>query len=685
MKKTNTKQSKKQSKPTAKNKSNRGSSTSKKQTNIIKDNRVIGNLEVSKSGMGFMVVPGMDVDIRINPLNFNTAIHGDTVEVEVFKIGKSTRRPEAAVIRIIERNLTQVIGRLQLNEKVAFLIPNNESIQTDFYIPLDKLKGAKNGDKVIANNLVFAKNRKNPMAEVLEIITADKENDFAMQDILLGEGFPLTFSKGALKELESIQEIISAEEVAKRKDFRKTFTFTIDPTDAKDFDDAISYRLIKPNLYEVGIHIADVSHYVQPNTALDADAYMRSTSVYLPDRVNPMLPEKISNELCSLRPNEDKLTFSAVFEMNGEGEILSTWIGRTIIHSARRYTYDEAQKIIEGGEDKHKEIILLLNDVTQKIRAKRFSVGAINFSSQEVRFVLDEKAVPIAVTLKTSKEANQLIEELMLAANKAVAQFAGKQQYKGAAVPFPYRVHDAPDPDKILSFTQFAGNYGYRFNLSSAETLAKDFNKMLAASQGKPERTVLETLGIRTMANAAYTTTNIGHYGLAFADYCHFTSPIRRYPDVLVHRIVQQCLDKNFVIDKELEEKCTYTSAQERRAMTCERDSNKYKQVEFMSHRLGEKYRGVISGVTHFGFWVETIEHKCEGLVSVKNLLAYDVFAFQPDQYCLIGQRTKTKFTIGDEVEIIVAAANLDQRQLDFELVLKAAPLEMKTSKKKKK
>ncbi len=666
--------------PTNKRKAN-----SAKPTKHIKDNRLTGILEVSKSGMGFMSLPELDVDIRINPLNFNTAIHGDTVEVEVFKIGKTTRRPEAAVIRVIERNLIQVIGRLQVNDKVAFLIPNNEAINTDFYIPLDKLKGAKNGDKVIANNLVFAKNRKNPMAEVSEVITADKENEFAMQDILLTEGFPLTFSKGALAELANMPTAIMPEDIASRKDFRNTFTFTIDPTDAKDFDDAISYKFIKKGVHEIGIHIADVSHYVRPNTALDADAYMRATSVYLPDRVNPMLPEKISNELCSLRPNEDKLTFSAVFEMNDQGEISSTWIGRTIIHSVRRYTYDEAQAIIEGGEDEHKEIINLLQDITAHIRAARFAVGAINFSSQEVRFVLDEKAKPVAVTLKVSKEANQLIEELMLAANKAVAQYVGMQMHKGEAVPFPYRVHDAPDPEKVLSFTSFAGKYGYRFDLTDDKTLARDFNKMLADSKEKPERSVLETLGIRTMAKAAYTTNNIGHYGLAFKDYCHFTSPIRRYPDVLVHRIVQQCIDKQIVIDKELEDKCAYTSAQERRAMTCERDANKYKQVEFMSYRVGETYKGVISGVTHFCFWVETIEHKCEGLVSVKNLLDYDVFAFQADQYCLIGQRTKTKFTFGDTVEIIVAAANLDQRQLDYEVVMKPSLLTETISKKKRK
>jgi ribonuclease R len=671
----------KQSKPIPKVKPKRAS---KGNSNIIKDNRVFGNIEVSKSGMGFLTMPGIDVDIRINPNNFNTALHGDTVEVEVFKIGKTSRRPEGAVIRVVERNLLQVIGRLQVTDKLAFLIPNNESIHTDFYIPLDKLKGAKNGDKVIANNLVFSKNRKNPMAEVAEIITAEKENDFAMQDILLTDGFPLEFGKSAIVELKNIKETITNEEIAKRKDFRNTFTFTIDPTDAKDFDDAISYKLIKPGIHEIGIHIADVSHYVQPNTALDGEAYMRSTSVYLPDRVNPMLPEKISNELCSLRPNEDKLTFSAVFEMTDDGEIIHSWFGRTIIHSVRRYTYDEAQTIIEGGEDKHQEIILLLNNITQKIRAARFEVGAINFSSQEVRFVLDEKAVPIAVTLKVSKEANQLIEELMLAANKAVAQFVGKQFFKGKPIPFPYRIHDAPDAEKVLSFTAFAGNYGYKFNLGSPESLAKDFNKMLEQSINKPERSVLETLGIRTMAKAAYSINNIGHYGLAFKDYCHFTSPIRRYPDILVHRILQQCLDKNIVIDTDLEEKCTYTSTQERKAMTCERDANKYKQVEFMSYHVGEKFKGVISGVTHFGFWVETMEHKCEGLVSVKNLLDYDVFAFQADQYCLIGQRTKTKFTIGDTVEIIVASANLDQRLLDYEVVLSASNNSSDKFKKKK-
>ncbi len=640
---------------------------------VVKDNKLIGTLEVSASGMGFIMVPSLDVDVRITPPNFNTAIHGDTVEVSVFKIGKNTKRPEGAITKVLERNLKQVIGRIQMQNNTIFLIPTNEKITTDFYIPSTKIKDLKNGDKVIAHKLEWSPSRKNPIAAIKEIITADKENDFAMQDILTKEGFPLQFSKEALKELDAIAENISEEEIAKRKDCRKVFTFTIDPADAKDFDDAISFQELKKGVYQVGVHIADVSHYVQPNSALDTEAYTRATSVYLPDRVNPMLPEKISNELCSLRPNEDKLCFSAIFEMNAQGIISKTWIGRTIIHSVRRYTYEEAQQIIEGGKDVYADTILLLNTITQQMRADRFSVGAINFSSQEVRFTLDDKAKPIAVKIKESKEANQLIEELMLAANKAVAQYVGKQKVSGTAVPFPYRVHDAPDAQKVLSFTAFAGQHGYRFDLSSSETIARDFNKMLQESKGKAEQSVLETLGIRTMAKAAYATNNIGHYGLAFPDYCHFTSPIRRYPDVMVHRIVQQCLDKKIVVDKLMDAKCDYTSAQERKAMQCERESNKYKQVEFMSDRVGEQYSGVISGVAHFGFWVETTEHKCEGLVSIKNLMDFDTFAFVPDQYALVGQSTKKKFTIGDSVNIIVAAANLDQRQLDYELVVDAS------------
>ena len=459
---------------------------------------------------------------------------------------------------------------------------------------------------------------------------------------------------------------ISTAEVAKRKDCREILTFTIDPADAKDFDDAISIRKLAKGGYEIGVHIADVSHFVEPDTALDKEALLRATSVYLPDRVNPMLPEKISNELCSLRPHEDKCTFSAIFQVTAKGEIKQYWLGKTLIHSKHRFTYEDVQQIIETKEGLYVKEILLLNQLAQNFRKQRFAAGAINFSSQEVRFQLNEKGDPIAVYVKESKEAHQLIEEWMLLANKTVAQAVAKVVINQKAIPFPYRIHDTPDEKKLLPFMAYARKYGHVFDVSSPEKIAVSFNNMLAEVSGKPEQHVLEQLGIRTMAKAAYTTKNIGHYGLAFEHYCHFTSPIRRYPDILVHRILQSVLLSKPIIDKKMEEKCKQCSERERAAMDCERSANKYKQVQFMEKRLGQNFEGVISGVASFGFWVETIEHKCEGLVAVQMLSDYDEFKLVESDYCLVGVRSGRKFKMGDKVWIKVVAANLDKRQLDY-------------------
>jgi ribonuclease R len=454
---------------------------------------------------------------------------------------------------------------------------------------------------------------------------------------------------------------------------RNIFTITIDPVDARDFDDAISLRILDDGNYEIGIHIADVSHFLQEGSTLDVESFERATSVYLPDRVLPMLPERISNELCSLRPNEDKLTFSAIFIITPKGDIKSHWLGRTAIHSNHRFTYEEVQEIIETEEGIYKEQILLLNSLAQKYRKQRFKKGAINFSSQEVRFKLDEKGKPIGIMVKESKEAHQLIEELMLLANRTVAEYVSKIRVDKKEVPFPYRVHDTPDEVKLLPFVAFAKKYGHEFDTSSPEGIAASFNKMLKEAHGKPEQHVLEQLGIRTMAKAIYTTENIGHYGLGFPHYCHFTSPIRRYPDIQVHRILQQCLDKTIVPDKKLEAKCKHSSERERAAMDSERAANKYKQVEYMRNFIGEEFEGVISGVASFGFWVETIEHKCEGLVSINSLLEFDDFAPVEGDYSLAGRRSGRKFRMGDKVRIKVVAANLTKRQLDYEWVIVTA------------
>jgi ribonuclease R len=411
---------------------------------------------------------------------------------------------------------------------------------------------------------------------------------------------------------------------------------------------------------------------VEPETALDKEAYARATSVYLPDRVNPMLPERISNELCSLRPHEDKLTFSTIFQMNAKGEVKNHWIGKTVIHSDHRFTYEEVQEIIEQKTGLHQEEIETLNDIAQRFRKQRFKKGAINFSSTEVRFKLDEKGKPIGILIKESKEAHQLVEEFMLLANRTVAESVAKIKLNKKPVPFPYRVHDTPDKEKLLPFIEFAKKYGHTFDTKTPQAIAESFNQMLKDVKGRPEQHVLEQLGIRTMAKAIYTTENIGHYGLGFEFYCHFTSPIRRYPDVLVHRILQECLEEKIEIDKKLEAKCRHSSERERAAMESERAANKYKQVEYMQDFLGEEFEGVISGVASFGFWVETVAHKCEGLVSINSLMEYDDFRHNEADYSLVGRRSGRQFRMGDKVTIKVVAANLTKRQLDYEWVITA-------------
>jgi ribonuclease R len=632
--------------------------------------RLIGKFVVSKSGMGFVEILDEEIDVRVSPFDFNTAMHGDTVEVRVIKESPNTGRKEGAVAKILERNIKTLVGKIEHSGTFAFCIPNNKNIKTDFFIALGDLNGAKDGDKVMIGDFVFKENSKSPNAKVIELITGARINDIAMKEIILGGGFSLDFSAAALKELESIKEDFSAKALQNREDMRDILTLTIDPIDAKDFDDAISFELLKDGNYKIGVHIADVSHYVKEGSALDKDAYERATSVYLPDRVCPMLPEKISNELCSLRPNEDKMTFSAVFTINKNAEVQDYWLGRTVTHSNRRFTYEEAQAMIEGGDGDYKNEIMILHELAQKLRKQRMDTGAINFSSEEVRFDLDESGIPIGIKLKVSKEANQLIEELMLLANRTVATHMSKIEVKGKVIPFPYRIHDAPDLDKLGTFMKFANRFGHKFNLKDGKTIATSFNKMLAASIGKSEKPVLETLGIRCMSKAVYTTENIGHYGLAFENYCHFTSPIRRYPDVLVHRLLQEVLDNNIIAHSKLEEFCKHCSDKERAAMDCERESNKYKQVEYMQKFIGSQFEGVITGVAHFGFWVETVQHRCEGLISLQNLLVYDNFKHIQEDYTIVGEFTNKKFTIGDKVQILVAATNLDARQIDFELVV---------------
>lgn len=630
-----------------------------------------GTLEITRSGLGYVVISDGTGDILVRPGSFNNALHGDTVRAKVTKMNPLNGRREGRITEIVSRKQTEFVGTLQLATNYAFFVADSDKPMPDIFIPLQNVHGAKNKDKVVVRMLQWESADKNPVGEVVSVMKPEDANDMAMKEILTEGGFPLSFSDDVLEESERLPDIISKSEIEKRKDFRDVLTFTIDPVDAKDFDDALSIRMLNSGLYEVGVHIADVSHYVETETALDEEAYKRATSVYLPDRVNPMLPERISNELCSLRPHEEKLTFSAVFQMDVHGKVKNHWIGRTVIYSDHRFTYEDVQEIIEKGEGKFSDEIILLNRIARSLRKVRFDKGAINFSSQEVRFKLDEKGKPIGIVIKESKEAHQLIEEFMLLANRTVAEYVGKIKVNKKPVPFPYRVHDTPDEQKLLPFIEFAKKYGHKFDISSPERIAESFNTMLADVNGKPEQHVLEQLGIRTMAKASYNTENIGHYGLGFEDYCHFTSPIRRYPDVLVHRVLESCLQGKPFIDKKMDEKCKHTSERERAAMECERASNKYKQVEFLKDHLGEVFEGVVSGVSSFGFWVETVAHKCEGLVSLTGLSDYDDFRHIESEYALVGRRSGRAFRMGDKVFIRVVAANLDKRQLDYEWVLK--------------
>ena len=625
-----------------------------------------GVLDISRSGMGFVLVEGQAKDIKIKPNDFGRAFHGDIVRVEVDKHTSGNQRIEGRIVEVVERKQSEFMGNLSISKNFAFFTADTEKLMPDFFIPIDKINGAVDGDRVLVKMIKWGKADKKPEGEVLSVITAENINDFAMREILTDTGFPIGFDDEVMKAANALSENITREEIKKRKDCRDILTFTIDPIDAKDFDDAISIRNLDNGCYEIGVHIADVSHFVTPNSILDKSAYERATSVYLPDRVNPMLPEKISNELCSLRPNEDKYTFSCIFQITNKAEIKHKWIGRTIIHSDHRFSYEDVQEIIETKDGLHYRAILLLNDLAQQFRKERFNKGAINFSSQEVRFKLDEKAKPLGIVIKESKEAHKLIEEFMLLANRTVAEYISKIKVNKEPIPFPYRIHNTPDEEKLKPFAAFAKKFGYMFDLKDEDAIAKSFNQLLKDVAGKPEQHVLEQLGIRTMAKAVYTSENIGHYGLGFEHYCHFTSPIRRYPDVMAHRILQECLEKNLKLDKKMDEKCKHCSDRERKAMEAERASNKYKQVEFMQQYLGEEFEGIISGVAAFGFFVETLLHKCEGMVTVRDLSEYDDFRLDETDYALVGLRTKKKFRMGDAVTIKVVAANLGKRQLDY-------------------
>jgi len=629
---------------------------------------VIGRFERRVNGKNHVITDD-DESIFIAERNAMHAMDGDRVRVLVYAKRRG-HDAEGEVVEIVEKTPQIFVGTLEVQKHFAFLLTDNKVLANDIFIPKTALKGGKTGDKAVVRITEWPDRARNPYGEVVDILGPAGENNTEIHAILAEFGLPYRYPEAVEKAANKIPDEITDEEIAAREDFRQVTTFTIDPKDAKDFDDALSIRRLLNGNWEVGVHIADVSYYVKPGSIIDKEAESRGTSVYLVDRVVPMLPERLCNEICSLRPDEDKLTFSCVFELNGNAEVQKSHIARTVIRSNRRFAYEEAQEVIETGEGDYKEEILALNDLAQKLRKRRFDNGSINFDRHEVKFDIDESGKPIGVYFKVSKEANKLIEEFMLLANRTVAEFIGKPRDGKKPKAFVYRVHDLPDPDKMASFAAFITRFGYKIKTEGSKAdLSKGINSLLANVQGKPEENLVETIAIRAMAKAVYTTVNIGHYGLSFDYYTHFTSPIRRYPDLMVHRLLERYMAGGRSVNvQSLEDECKHASDMEQLAANAERASIKYKQVEFMGERLGEEYDGVISGITEWGLYVEINENKCEGLVPIRDL-EDDYYEFDEKNYCLMGRRKHRIYRLGDPIRIKVARANLERKQLDFALV----------------
>jgi len=674
------------------------------------DKYFIGTLDATTNGNAYFICDELEKDIYIPARNLNRALDKDTVRIYKYS-RKNSSKEEGDVVEIIKRAKTEFVGVLQLNKNFGFLIADDAKMYADIFIAKNKLNNAEDGEKVLVKMTDWPANSKNPFGEVVTVLGMPGDHETEMHSILLEYGLPYEFPKNVEAEAEKISFDITKEEISKRRDMRKDLTFTIDPKDAKDFDDALSFEIMENGNYEIGIHIADVSHYVQEKTIIEEEAYKRATSVYLVDRVVPMLPEILSNGVCSLRPNEEKLTFSAVFEMNKKGEVLNEWFGRTVTYSDKRFAYEEAQELIENNinnqqnNNDEKEVsstlkhqfncnvsseisitgeaytvapeivsaILKMDTLAKKLRKKRLQQGAITFDRVEVKFNLNENAEPVGVFFKESKDANKLIEEFMLLANRKVAEFVGRKKGVATKNTFVYRVHDEPDLDKLMSLQGIVSKFGYKNKIDTKDkkTTSSSLNQLLQDVHGKGEANMIETLAIRSMSKAVYTTQNIGHYGLAFDYYSHFTSPIRRYPDVMTHRLLQHYLEGGKSPKAEgYEEKCKHSSDMEQLASKAERDSVKYMQVKYMEDHKDQEFEGVISGVTEWGIYVEIIENKCEGMVRIRDIKD-DYYLYDEKQYALVGQSTKNLYQLGDHVLIKVKKTDLERKHLDFTLLEK--------------
>ncbi len=656
----------------------------------------IGVLDLTSTGNGYFVSDDYEDDIFIPNVNLGNGLHNDTVKAYVYK-KRSGNKYEADVVEIIERAKTEFVGVLQKNKNknFGFVVPDSNKMYADIFVSENKMNGAVDGDKVQAKLLDWPKKSKNPFGKITTVLGKPGDHNTEMHSILLEYDLPFEFDPEVEKEAENLPIEITKEEISKRRDMRKDLTFTIDPKDAKDFDDALSFKKLENGNYEIGIHIADVSHYLEPKTILDDEAYKRATSVYLVDRVVPMLPEMLSNGVCSLRPHEEKLTFSAVFELNEKAQLVNQWFGRTVTYSDQRFAYEEAQSIIENVKlsddvqpyvmpedisiiDKEYTVIpeiveatLKLDELAKILRKKRMKEGAISFDRVEVKFNLDEEANPVGVFFKESKDANKLIEEFMLLANRKVAEYIGFSKGKATNRTFIYRIHDEPDVEKLASLQNMISKFGYKINTDTKESTSDSLNKLLSEVHGKAESNMIETLTIRTMSKAKYTTQNIGHYGLAFDYYSHFTSPIRRYPDVMTHRLLQHYLDGGDA-PKALpyEEKCKHSSNREELASKAERSSIKYMQVKYMQDHKDEEFEGVITGVTEWGIYVEIASNKCEGMVRIRDIKS-DYYVFDEKQYAIVGKSSKNIYQLGDDVKVKVKHTDLERKHLDFSLIEK--------------